>query len=104
MTEKLKEEEDKCRHLKQVLIQLERRYREMNKHQQNVGLIPERISKLRFFFADFHQLSEICCICREDVELEFLIELDCEHFTGEECEKKWFKEHNTCPLCMHVHK
>ena len=49
LTEKFKEEEYKCRHLKQVLIQLERRYREMNQHQPNVGLTPERISKLRLF-------------------------------------------------------
>jgi hypothetical protein len=38
-----------------------------------------------------------CLICSE--ESDSALTLDCGHSFGEDCIQRWFREHNTCPLC-----
>ena len=40
----------------------------------------------------------ICCISLQDENLGYKLK-KCNHYFHKECISKWFKQHNTCPIC-----
>ena len=65
--------------------------------QQIVDYLPERkILKEELLSNDKRK----CVICQEILEEnDIVINLPCMHLYHSKCIKKWFKTHNTCPIC-----
>lgn len=43
--------------------------------------------------------TEICAICRNQVQLKVKNKLNCNHYFHPDCVMTWILEHNSCPLC-----
>ena len=103
--------------VQEVEERLRRFYEEQNaqQYQQDIepfrqqqiqrGLTPDRIGMFQQFDADESMFDEQCIVCMNDLEIGTkMVRLDCHvsHYLCKVCAYRWFKDHNTCPICRHV--
>ena len=62
------------------------------------GLTKKQIKKLKTFVVE-KETGE-CSICIDEYQKnQSLCKLNCNHVFHTKCLKKWFAEHNSCPIC-----
>ena len=77
-------------------------------HQSSSNPVsPERLTTLDSFKYNKETHTDlndsICVICLDGFEDgHSIIKLDCRHPYHSSCIKKWFTEHNTCPICKAI--